>query len=230
MMVDETTNFANEAEATRDRIAATVEDLQSRLSPRNIVNNAVGSIGVSSFNAIESVRASLSSHPLVLATAGLGIGITLLARSKIGGAKVEYGDSYAAYADYDDNYADRLAESARGGSSAKARLGAVGDSAHNTVDDNPLAVLIVGIATGALLGAIVPMTDTENRLLGPARTRFASAARAATDAMRDELDVSKFSLTGGTAGLANQASAAIENIAKAARDQLTRKIPAGASS
>lgn len=229
-MADETTAFADDAEATRDRIAATVDDLQNRLSPRSIVNNAVDSIGASSSHAIESVRASLGSHPLALAAAGLTIGIALLARAKIGKAKVEYGDSYAAYADYDDNYADRLADSARGGKSARARLSAVNDQAHGAVGDNPLAVLIVGLATGALLGSIIPVSETENSLFGPARARLGSAARAAADAVRDELDVSKFSLKDGAAGLASQASTAFDNVAKAARDELAPKRSVSASS
>lgn len=228
-MVDETTSIAIEADETRDRIAATVDDLQNRLSPRNIVNNAVDSLGASSSHAIETVRNSLGRHPLALAAAGLSIGIVLLARSKIGGAKVEYGDSYAAYADYDDSYAARLAESARGDWSARGQLNAAGDQAHGAVDDNPLTVLVVGIATGALLGWLVPVSESEHRLLGPARARFGLAARAAVDAMRDELDVSKFSLRGGTAGLANQASTAIDKVAKAAMNELSPKKPMAAA-
>ncbi|MGI4879092.1 MAG: DUF3618 domain-containing protein [Janthinobacterium lividum] len=220
-MADQTTSFETEAEATRDRIAATMDDLQNRLSPRTIVSNAVDSISASGSDALATVKSAIGSHPLALAAAGLAVGVTQLARSKVRGASIENGDSYAAYSDYDDSYAANLADEP-GSNSARARIEALHHQAHATVDDNPLAVVLVGLATGALLGSIIPVSDAENDMLGGARDRIASAARAAADAARDEFDLAKLSLKGGPAGMIERASQSLGSIAQAARDDLHR--------
>jgi len=228
-MADETSTYENEAEATRDRIAATMEDLQARLSPRTIMNNAVDQLTAKSSNAIDSLKSAAGAHPLALAAAGLAVGISLLARSKIKGAAIEYGDSYAAYADYDDGYAANLSDSEGDVHGVGAAVGRIGTRASVSVDDNPLAVVLVGIATGALLGAIFPVSNSENRLMGRARDRLAAAGRAAADAARDQLDTSNFSLKHGVAGLADQASSALDSMADAVRRELVRPLASSAA-
>lgn len=219
-MADETTLIAREAEVTRERISATVDDLQYRLSPRTIVNDAVDQLGASGAHAVAELRTRVAAHPVALAAAGLAIGVALLARSRISRATIEYGDSYAAYSDYDDNYADSLDDGVD--ASARARLGAIGDRAAGTVDDNPLAVVAVGLATGALLGTIIPLSATEHQLFGAARARLAAAGTAAIDAAKLELDMSKFSFKGGTQGIADRAVESLLTIADAARLGLTK--------
>jgi len=230
MMAEETVIFEHEAEATRDRIAATMEDLQNRLSPRTIVNNAVDHISASGSEAISSVRGMITAHPLAMAIGGLALGISLLARSKIRGARIEYGDSYAAYADYDDGYAANLADDDRGDvGPARARIDALQHHANLTVGDNPLAVILVGMATGALLGALAPVSETENNIFGDARIRLTSAARAAAQTARDEFDVSKLSLSGGPAGIVDRASKSFDAIAQSAHDEFMHKPASGIS-
>ena len=221
-MVDETTAYEAEALATRERIAATIDDLQTRLSPRRIMNNAVEQITETSSSALETVKSKAVAHPLILAGAGLAIGVGLLARSKIKGAAIEYGDSYAAYADYDDGYAANLSDGEGDVHGVGERLGALNNKAKGATQDNPLFVILVGLATGALIGAIAPASEAENRLVGRVRGRVSAAGRAAVDAARDKLDVSNFSLRNGVVGLADQASNALGSIADAARHELTR--------
>jgi ElaB/YqjD/DUF883 family membrane-anchored ribosome-binding protein len=51
---------------------------------------------------------------------------------------------------------------------------------YNTLlRDNPLALGAIGIAVGALLGAALPTTEPENRLMGEASDRLADKARDA---------------------------------------------------
>lgn len=221
-MADETKVFEAEAEATRERIAATMDDLQNRLSPSAIVHNAVGSITETGSDALASVRGALSGHPVMLAVAGLAIGVSLLARSRIRGAKIEYGDSYAAYADYDETYADDLDDRDRTGAAAQA-LGDLQYRAHVAVDDSPLAVIAVGLAAGALLGTLVPVSATESELIGDARKRLAAAGRAAVDAAKNEFDVPKLLFGGSLGGLSGRASLAAGNVALAALGQFAHR-------
>jgi len=60
------------------------------------------------------------------------------------------------------------------------------------VDDNPLAIIVGGLAVGALAGALIPRSAREKELLAPVGKRLGDTARqafaAAKDAGRQELD------------------------------------------
>ena len=205
-MTDDTKAFASEAAETRDRIADTIDELQARLSPKALVDNALGSLGEAGSSAVASMKGAASGHPLMLAAAGLAVGIALLARSRGSRTTVDYGDSYAAYSDYDDGYAANLVGTPTSGDKARAHLDAWQHQAHETVGDNPLAVLAVGAATGAVLGAVIPVSAFEMSLFSEAHARIAAASDAAMAAIRDELHPSKMSLKGGVGGLTDRLS------------------------
>ena len=65
--------------------------------------------------------------------------------------------------------------------------------ASQTVEANPLGVLIGGVALGVLAGAMLPQTRQETRLLGPLGRRItdqaSGAIKAARDAGKGELDM-----------------------------------------
>ncbi len=228
-MTDEAKVFETEAAQTRDRIAATIGDLQARLSPRALVDKALGSLGAASGHAVASVRGTAARHPLAFGAAGLAVGAGLLATSRVARAKVEYGDNYAAYADYDDGYAANLADGDPPAGRARASLDAIQHQAHATVDDNPLAVLAVGIATGALLGAVVPVSAVETSVFKEVNMRLGAAADAALAAAKGELDPSKLSLTGGLTGIGDRLAQSLIVILGAAGAALTRSVRPGST-
>ena len=215
-MTGELRTIEHEAAATRDRIAGTIDELQARLSPKALVDNAFESLSSASSNAVASVRGAAAGHPLMLGAAGLAVGIALLARSRVTRARVEYGDSYAAYADYDEGYAANLADGAGSSSGARAHLDALNDRAHSTVDDNPLAVVAVGVATGALLGAIVPVSAFEGHLFEMLYARIAVAGEAAMAKAKEEFDPANLSLKGGTTGLTDRLTNSLVKVVAAA--------------
>ncbi len=223
-MTDDTKVFETEAAETRNRIAGTIDELQARLSPKAIVDNALGSLSSASTNAVASLRRAATGHPLVIGASGLAVGIALLARSRVARASVEYGDSYAAYADYDDGYAANLADSEPVRGRARAQLDAVQHHAHATVDDNPLAVLAVGLATGALLGAVIPVSPLEATLFGEIHGRIAAAADAALSAARNEMSTTKLSFTGGVGGLGDQVTQSLITVLAEAAAALGRPV------
>ena len=219
--------YEREAAVTRDRMAATIDDLQARLSPKALVDSAVDSLNATGAQALASVRGAAMGHPVAIGVAGLAIGIALLARSKVRKATIEYGDSYAAYADYDDSYAANLAEDDIPPGPARQRIDALQHRAHVAVDDNPLAVIAVGLATGALIGAIMPVSDVEHAAFADVSARLSAAGDAAIAAAKAELDLSKLSFAGGTAGIAARAVESILAVAGAAGSALLRAPPAG---
>lgn len=54
-----------------------------------------------------------------------------------------------------------------------------------TIESNPIAALVGGIALGAIAGALVPRTAKEKELLGPLGTKLNGAVREAASAARD---------------------------------------------
>ncbi len=228
-MTDDTKLFEAEAAQTRDRIAATIDDLQARLSPKALVDSALGSLGAAGTHAVASVRGTAAQHPIVLGVAGLAVGVGLLATSRVARARVEYGDSYAAYADYDDGYAANLADGDPPAGRARAHLDAIQHQAHATVDDNPLAVLAVGVATGALLGAVVPVSPVEASLFGEVNARFTAAGDAAVAAATSEFDTSKLSLSGGLTGIGDRLTQSLVAILGAAGAALARPVRGGSA-
>ncbi|MBV8972179.1 MAG: DUF3618 domain-containing protein [Sphingomonadaceae bacterium] len=223
-MTDETKTIEAEAAETRERIADTIDELQARLSPKALVDNALGSLSSAGNNAVASLKGAATGHPLILGIAGLAVGIGLLARSRVQRATIEYGDSYAAYADYDEGYADNLAAGEPAVGAARAQLDRLHESANATVDDNPLAVLAVGAATGVLLGAVIPLSAVEGEMFGEVRARIEAAADAAVAAAKVELDPSKLSLKGGTAGLVDRLTQSLTTVLDEATSALARPV------
>jgi hypothetical protein len=75
---------------------------------------------------------------------------------------------------------------------ARERAGSVTQSAAERLDTTPMAVVIGGLALGAIAGALLPRTQREQELLGGVGKRLNDTARgavkAARDAGRGELD------------------------------------------
>ena len=63
--------------------------------------------------------------------------------------------------------------------SVSARASRAGGSASRFVSDNAMLVAGVGVIAGALLAASFPLSETENRVLGPGKRKVKDAARAA---------------------------------------------------
>jgi len=81
----------------------------------------------------------------------------------------------------------RMADTAQG---ARATLQQQKDRAmqgyNHLLRDNPLALGAIGIAVGALLGAALPSTESENRLMGEASDDLADKARQAVQTGADK--------------------------------------------
>ena len=63
---------------------------------------------------------------------------------------------------------------------AREKTGQAGE----TLESNPLAALLGGIAIGAIAGALLPRLEKEKDLLGPLGQKIGDATRAALDAGR----------------------------------------------
>ena len=69
--------------------------------------------------------------------------------------------------------------------SARTTVSDAGRRAADSVSDAPLIALAGGLAAGALIAALLPRTETEDRLIRPTARRVRQSARAAATAARD---------------------------------------------
>lgn len=188
-MSDEVTALEQEADATRDRIAATMDDLQHRLSPRTLLNNVVGQVGnkvgAQGVELVLGARQLVRNHPIATASAALTVGLMMFGRARIRGAKIDYGDNFSAYPEYDDGYGANSVDDRW--VADQPRRPAFGSNTSSRVEENPLAAVLVGVAAGALLGALFPLTGTERRLFDEFGERISDAGDAFKSAATDSL-------------------------------------------
>lgn len=213
-----------EIDQQRVHIAGIIEALEHRLSPGDVVERALrlGKDGGREFasNLGETVRAN--PVPSLLTAAGL---VWLYA-----GRDKRAVDSYPATdtaseteakaATWGTPHLGERMRNVRQGASGK--LGAArhraADSAHGAVDsarhqaqranagfhhmldDNPMAVGAMGIAVGALLGAVLPTTRKEDELMGETRDRLTDEARHLARAGREKVAESAREVTGPAGG------------------------------
>lgn len=121
-------------------------------------------------------------------------------------------------------------------SSIERARAAATDTTRRTVESleqNPLGILVGGLAVGALAGALIPRTDKEKELLAPVGKRLSEGARAAAqtarEAGRSELESRGFTadagreqfqnLLGGLGKALSSAGAAAAKSARGAADQ-----------
>lgn len=93
-MTDAETNMATEAEAARARIAATVDDIQDRLSPRRIIGDAATDLQNRGSALLDSGAQLVREHPVALSLIGLSIGLLLLKRDSAPNPADAYQDVY----------------------------------------------------------------------------------------------------------------------------------------
>ena len=203
-----TNNFADEADDTRERIAATIDKLQDKLNPRRIVGDAVGSMQSSGASLISNGGRLLQDHPFAAIAAVVGIGVAILGQGKLRRATVNLGDEHESYSDFEDDYQDNARTS--------QRFALTRQAASGTIEDNPVVAVVLGLAAGALLGYVFPETEKERELLGASSDRLKAAARAAAGAAREELSTARDKV----GDVANHAKSAVHSVVGAAKQEL----------
>lgn len=77
----------------------------------------------------------------------------------------------------------------------RQRASGIGDQLGQRVEGAPLAAVAAGVVLGAVAGALLPRTERETKLLGPVGSKIghaaADAAKAARDAGKQELGLSR---------------------------------------
>jgi ElaB/YqjD/DUF883 family membrane-anchored ribosome-binding protein len=181
--------LAAESAEARTRIAATLDEIQDRVDPRRIVADATQKAVGSGRQAVAAVSDTAREHPLAIGVGVAAIGLALLARNRLSKATINLGDDLGAYTDYDDGFGfDEFptpAAADTADSDTKRRSLVAG--AQENVAANPIVSILVGLAFGAVLGALFPATEAERNLMGAAGDKLGDAARRAADGIGKRL-------------------------------------------
>jgi hypothetical protein len=152
--------FAAEADSARARVASTIDAIQDRLDPRRLFGDTLERVSSGSAQLFGQVRQNagsvVRSHPLAI------------------GAAIAAVDEYGNYTDYDDGfgYVDPVPTASAAAPVARQRLGVAADRAReiaanagSSIESNPIVSIVLGLAAGAILGALFPATEAERNFL-----------------------------------------------------------------
>lgn len=122
------------------------------------------------------------------------------------------------------------AAASRGVQSSKAMAKKASETTAQTVDQNPLAIVVGGVALGAIIGMLLPKTKREQKAFGKAGKKLNAAAKRATDAAKaagkdkvDSLGLNQDALRDQFRDLVSKAAEAVKAAGAAAADQARRK-------
>lgn len=154
-------------------------------------------------------------------------------RDKVGTASSAVSERAGTARDY---AAERLHSARERGSEyatrARTRASDLRHQASDSFEANPFLGALVGIAAGAIAGALLPRTQREDELLGETRDRLTeaakAAARAAADASKQQLNDMGVNADAAKAKLAEvgeQAKQVARTAGQAATEQIKTRAP-----
>jgi hypothetical protein len=225
-------------DATRADMRATLEALERRFSFDRLVDLTIGRIRERGGQFAGNLTDAAAENPMPLLLTSIGLGWMMLtsrrgpsdrsyAHDSGPGARqrmADAADSMRGAADTVRGAADSVrgaaaatSDTVRGGAArvATATREHVEDARvrmERMLDEQPLLLGALGLAAGAIVGALLPTSEHENRLLGEARAaaaaKVARTSRARREAAREqtqrEESIGQPVATGGTGGTGDE--------------------------
>ncbi|MGJ7460781.1 DUF3618 domain-containing protein [Halomonas sp. MA07-2] len=190
-----------EVDQARARLGRTASELSDRLSPGELIDQALGMAREHGGEFGRNLGAQVKNNPMPMILTSIGISWLMMSSGHNGAAQAH--DTYNKNTGKDgrslmDAFGDTATKSQDKAAAAGDRMhGAsanVKESAQNAREglvqfyrDQPLIAGSLGIAIGAALGALVPTTEIEDDMLGEARDRSVNAAKSEAARKYDEV-------------------------------------------
>jgi hypothetical protein len=188
-------------DSTRADMRATLEALERRFSFDRLIDLTVGRIRERGGEFAGNLTDAAAQNPMPLLLTSVGIGWLMLAsrsgprersfahdssqgvRERMGEAADSVRGAAAATSETFRSSAMRAADSAtRVADVTRERVDDARARMERMLEEQPLILGALGLAAGAIIGALLPTSEQENRLLGEARaTAVATAARTARE-------------------------------------------------
>jgi ElaB/YqjD/DUF883 family membrane-anchored ribosome-binding protein len=108
------------------------------------------------------------------------------AKDSLGHARETLGDAYSSgHGRVTDLYSSGRERANEAYATARERVRTAGETTTERLDTNPLAALVGGLVLGVALGALLPRTERETKLLGSVGGKLNGLARDALDAAKE---------------------------------------------
>ena len=196
-------------DATRADMRATLEALERRLSFDRLVELTVGRVRERGGEFAGNLTDAATQNPVPMLLTSIGLGWMMLTSRR--GSRSSYStyesDRTSGLADKMHGAADATretfeesAESLRSGASrvaaatrehldhAREQADYARERMSRLLDEQPLMIGAIGVAAGAILGALLPTTEHEDRLLGEVRDK---AVRNVADKSRSKFEAAR---------------------------------------
>ena len=191
------TQIMAEIDRTRSEMDQTLTAIEHRLTPGQLVDQGLEYLKNSGAREYATnLGASLKTNPLPATLCGIGLAWLMAVGNKPGQASTDTGgpgmgeklqsakDSMSGGVQSAKDAMGSGMQSARDGvQSAKDSLTSGMQSARqnwdNVLQDNPLVLGAVGLAIGAVVAALAPRTEAEDKLMGEARDDLVEQAKRA---------------------------------------------------
>ncbi|MEI6485039.1 MAG: hypothetical protein WCO11_02105 [Sphingomonadales bacterium] len=158
----QTATIEDLARAADDAGAALVDDagaLGDSLSPRRLIDDALDTVKARGSDLARGAGGAITSHPVAAGAVAVAIGLALYGANRISKAELDLDGEFENYSDYDDSALTGAAgDAGAGGDSAEA--------ARALVRQNPVVSILAGVAAGAALALLFPVSQGERRSLG----------------------------------------------------------------
>jgi ElaB/YqjD/DUF883 family membrane-anchored ribosome-binding protein len=177
--------IAAQLDLDRAALAQTIEGLRNRLAPDMLMDDVISKAGATLTPYAQMAERRVRANPLAAILAGAGVAWLVLGRKHTDPTGSAQGDEPGpapvsdlnAARTEDLHPAHPLDEAAP--QAAKLTMG-------RFVADQPLLAAGIGMAIGVAIGAAMPGTAVEDRLLGPDRDKLLAKARAAVRQQEDQ--------------------------------------------
>ncbi|MEJ0067994.1 MAG: DUF3618 domain-containing protein [Pseudomonadota bacterium] len=184
-------DLQREIEASRGHLTDTLTALEQKLSTRRLTHDAVDAVRdavLGPSDGSKDMFEIIRRNPIPAALIGIGVGWMLFGSPSPRrsppqpGARRHDQDGPGLAAQARDTVARYGAEAqdtvARYGAQARALAGTAQQRAGALAHDNPVIIGALGLAVGAVLGTMLPMTRRESALLGDIQAQVVSQAEA----------------------------------------------------
>lgn len=190
-----------EVDQARSRLGRTANELSDRLSPGELMDQALGMAREHGGEFGRNLGAQVKNNPMPMILTSVGITWMMMSSSHNGVARVHDAQGSSTPGN-GRGLEDRLGDTVE---KSQDTVAAVGDRMHGATTnvkesaqsareslahfyrDQPLLAGSLGIAIGAALGALVPPTEIEDDMFGEARDRSVDAAKSGAAKKYDEV-------------------------------------------
>jgi len=163
-----------EIDETRASVYATLEALERKLSPEHLLDLTLGRVREHGGQFAGNLGSSMKENPVPMLLTSIGIAWMMLSGRRDGNGMSPHASGVRETV---QNARERLGQSRE---TAREQLSRARSGVDYLLHEQPLVLGALGIVAGALIGATLPASEEEDRLIGDVRDRALDKVKTAS--------------------------------------------------